>query len=123
MVTRAKICQKLFNIRLIPVIREFPKPYSSSEDSGITKRSHFLLTIAEDTRKTAKECPFAAQRPSRPQTDLSNKAYSPADAMRDAVWRKKTAAKLKSLLGCFSNSGTCPRSSLDGVRGPGLTLW
>ncbi len=27
-----------------------------------------------------------------------NKAYSLADAMRDAVWRKKTAAKLKTLM-------------------------
>ena len=43
--------------------------------------------------------------------------------MRDAVWRKKTAAELKSLLGRFSNSGTCPRFSLDGVRRPELTVW
>ncbi len=28
----------------------------------------------------------------------ANKAYSLADAMRDAVWRKNTAAKLKSLM-------------------------
>ncbi len=28
----------------------------------------------------------------------ANKAYSLADAMRDAVWRKRTAAKLKSLM-------------------------
>jgi hypothetical protein len=28
----------------------------------------------------------------------ANKAYSLADAMRDAVWRKKTAARLKSLM-------------------------
>ncbi len=28
----------------------------------------------------------------------ANKAYSLADAMRDAVWRKKTAARLKDLM-------------------------
>ena len=27
----------------------------------------------------------------------ANKAYTLADAMRDAIWRKKTAAKLKTL--------------------------
>ncbi len=93
----------------------FGRPDRSADSRGIISSSLFPCRT--------KECPFAAQRPSRPQTDLSNKAYSLADAMRDAVWRKKTTAKLKSLLGRFSNSGACPRSSLDGVRGPGLTLW
>ncbi len=37
-----------------------------------------------------------------------NKAYSLADAMRDAVWRKKTAARLKTLMSarytCFDDA-------------------
>ncbi len=39
--------------------------------------------------------------------------------MRDAVWRKKTAAKLKSLLGRFSNSALAPDPPLMvcGARG------
>ena len=35
----------------------------------------------------------------------ANKAYTLADAMRDAIWRKKTAAKLKTLLSVRS---ICP---------------
>ncbi len=39
-----------------------------------------------------------------------NKAYSLADAMRDAVWRKKTAAKLKTLM---TARNTCPEAEED----------
>ncbi len=45
----------------------------------------------------------------------ANKAYSLADAMRDAVWRKKTAARLKSLLStqraCAGGAGDTGRSA------------
>ncbi len=40
----------------------------------------------------------------------ANKAYSLADAMRDAVWRKKTAAKLKTLM---TARNTCPEVEAD----------
>ena len=45
-----------------------------------------LLGIAKQTYRT------------QSSAGTVNKAYSLADAMRDAVWRKKTAAKLKILL-------------------------
>ncbi len=45
----------------------------------------------------------------------ANKAYSLADAMRDAVWRKNTAAKLKSLMStqraCAEGAGGTSRSA------------
>ncbi len=45
-----------------------------------------LLGIAKQTYRT------------QSSAGTVNKAYSLADAMRDAVWRKKTAAKLKTLM-------------------------
>ncbi len=49
-----------------------------------------------------------------------NKAYSLADAMRDAVWRKKTAAKLKTLM---SARYTCPNDASDsGKSKPSIGL-
>ena len=43
----------------------------------------------------------------------ANQAYSLADAMRDAVWRKTTAAKLKSLL---STQRACAGAAADTSR-------
>ena len=43
----------------------------------------------------------------------ANKAYSLTDAMRDAVWRKNTAAKLKSLM---STQRTCAEGAGDTSR-------
>ncbi len=40
----------------------------------------------------------------------ANKTYSLADAMRDAVWRKKTAAKLKTLM---TARNTCPEAEAN----------
>jgi hypothetical protein len=40
---------------------------------------------------------YRAQKPRQGQAGAVKKPYSLADAMRDAMWRKKTAAKLKSL--------------------------
>ncbi len=49
-----------------------------------------------------------------------NKAYSLADAMRDAVWRKKTAARLKTLM---SARFTCPNDGSDwGKSKPSIGL-
>ncbi len=44
----------------------------------------------------------------------ANKAYSLADAMRDALWRKRTAAKLKSLM---STQRACAGAAGDTSRG------
>ncbi len=44
----------------------------------------------------------------------ANQAYSLADAMRDAVWRKRTAAKLKSLM---STQRACAGGAGDTSRG------
>jgi len=44
----------------------------------------------------------------------ANKAYSLADAMRDAVWRKKTAAMLESLT---TTQSACARGAGDTSRG------
>ncbi len=44
----------------------------------------------------------------------ANKAYSLADAMRDAVWRKKTAAMLESLT---TTQSACAKGAGDTSRG------
>ena len=50
----------------------------------------------------------------------ANKAYSLADAMRDAVWRKKTAARLKTLM---TARNTCPEAEADsGASKPSIGL-
>ena len=54
---------------------------------------------------------------SRPGT--ANQAYSLADAMRDAVWRKKTAAKLKTLM---TARNTCTEVEDSGVSKPSIGL-
>ena len=46
--------------------------------------------------------------------DTTKKAYSLADAMRDAVWRKKTSAMLKSLM---STQRSCAEGADDTSRG------
>ncbi len=50
----------------------------------------------------------------------ANKTYSLADAMRDAVWRKKTAAKLKTLM---TARNACPEAEEDsGASKPSIGL-
>ena len=50
----------------------------------------------------------------------ANKAYSLADAMRDAVWRKTTAAKLRALM---TARNTCPEAEEDsGAAKPSIGL-
>ena len=44
----------------------------------------------------------------------ANKAYSLADAMRDAVWRKKTAAMIESLT---TTQSACAKGAGDTSRG------
>ncbi len=67
-----------------------------------------LLGIATQTYRT------------QASSGTANKAYSLADAMRDAVWRKKTAAKLKSLMStqraCAGGAdGTTPSIGLGAI--------
>ncbi len=50
----------------------------------------------------------------------ANKAYTLADAMRDAIWRKKTAAKLKTLM---TARNTCLEDASDsGQSKPSIGL-
>ncbi len=55
---------------------------------------------------------------SQSSAGTANKAYSLADAMRDAVWRKKTAAKLKTLM---TARNTCPEAD-SGASKPSIGL-
>ncbi len=67
-----------------------------------------LLGIASQTYRT------------QASAGTANKAYSLADAMRDAVWRKNTAAKLKSLM---STQRACAEGAGDtGRRAPSIGL-
>ncbi len=59
-----------------------------------------------------------AQRSQRGGQD--NPAYSRADAMRDAIWRKETAARLKSLT---TAQNTCAEGTGDTAkRAPSIGL-
>ena len=69
----------------IPKNDRFLKAYSADQAAKGTSAPG-LLGIATQAYRT------------QASAGTANKAYSLADAMRDAVWRKKTAAKLKSLM-------------------------
>ncbi len=69
----------------IPKNDRFLKAYSADQ-AAKGSAAPGLLGIASQTYRT------------QASAGTANKAYSLADAMRDAVWRKKTAAKLKSLM-------------------------
>ncbi len=88
--------------------------------AGVARADHFLThpaaapLLAEAAPQAAKATARAAKNSANAAPGLlgiatqayrtqswagtANKAYSLADAMRDAVWRKKTAAKLKTLM-------------------------
>ncbi len=68
----------------IPKGDRFLKAYSADQAPGASTAPG-LLGIATQAYRT------------QASAGTANKAYSLADAMRDAVWRKKTAAKLKSM--------------------------
>ncbi len=71
--------------RNIPKNDWFLRAYSADKAAGASSAPG-LLGIATQAYRT------------QASAGTANKAYSLADAMRDAVWRKKTAAKLKSLM-------------------------
>ncbi len=71
--------------RNIPKNDRFLKAYSADQ-AAKGSAAPGLLGIASQTYRT------------QASAGTANKAYSLADAMRDAVWRKNTAAKLKSLM-------------------------
>jgi len=73
--------------RNIPKNDRFLKSYSADKAVRSTGTAvPGLLDIATETYRT------------QGAAGTANQAYSLADAMRDAVWRKTTAAKLKSLM-------------------------
>ncbi len=70
---------------------------------NIPKGDRFLKAYAADRAPGASAAPGLlgiASQAYRTQAaaGTANRAYSLADAMRDAVWRKKTAARLKNLM-------------------------
>ena len=71
--------------RNIPRGDRFLKAYSVDQAPGASAAPG-LLGIASQAYRT------------QASAGTANKAYSLADAMRDAVWRKKTAARLKNLM-------------------------
>ncbi len=88
--------------RNIPKNDRFLKAYSADKAAKGTSAPG-LLGIATQAYRT------------QASAGTANKAYSLADAMRDAVWRKNTAAKLKSLMStqraCAGGAGdTSPRA-------------
>ncbi len=99
----AREAKKLFEKGKEIKIKRDAKVYLTP--SNIPKNDRFLK--AYDVDKAAKNNANAApgllgiaKQTYRTQSSAGtvNKAYSLADAMRDAVWRKKTAAKLKTLM-------------------------
>ncbi len=101
--TAAREAKKLFEKgKEIKVRRD---AYVYLTPSNIPKNDRFLK--AYDVNKAAKNDANAApgllgiaRQTYRTQSSAgtANKGYSLANAMRDAVWRKRTAAKLKTLL-------------------------
>ncbi len=92
---------------------------------NIPKNDRFLKAYAVDQAAKEGSAPgllgIAAQA-YRIQASAStaNKAYSLADAMRDAVWRKNTAAKLKSMM---STQRACAEEANDtGRSAPSIGL-
>ncbi len=87
--------------RNIPKNDRFLKAYSADRAAGGSSAPG-LLGIATQAYRT------------QASAGTANKAYSLADAMRDAVWRKNTAAKLKSLM---STQRACAEGADDTSRG------
>ncbi len=88
----------------IPKNDRFLKAYSADQ-AAKGSSAPGLLGIASQTYRT------------QASAGTVNKAYSLADAMRDAVWRKNTAAKLKSLMStqracAGGTAGTAPSIGL-----------
>ncbi len=92
---------------------------------NIPKNDRFLKAYSADKAAKGSSAPGLlgiATQAYRTQSSAGtvNKAYSLADAMRDAVWRKKTAAKLKSLMStqraCAGGAdGTAPSIGLGAI--------
>ncbi len=92
---------------------------------NIPKNDRFLKAYSADRAAKGSAVPGLlgiATQAYRTQASAgtANKAYSLADAMRDAVWRKKTAAKLKSLMStqraCAGGAdGTAPSIGLGAI--------
>ncbi len=95
--------------RNIPKNDRFLKAYDADKAAeNNANAAPGLLGIASQTYRT------------QSSAGTVNKAYSLADAMRDAVWRKKTAAKLKTLM---SARYTCPNDGSDsGKSKPSIGL-
>ncbi len=91
----------------IPKNDRFLKAYSADQAAGESSAPG-LLGIATQAYRT------------QASAGTADKAYSLADAMRDAVWRKKTAAKLKNLM---STQRACAEGA-DGTsrRAPSIGL-
>lgn len=89
--------------RNIPKNDRLLKAYSTDEAvSGNGTAAPGLFGIASQAYRT------------QVAADTASQAYSLADAMRDAVWRKRTAAKLKSLM---STQRACAAGAGDTGRG------
>ncbi len=89
---------------------------------NIPKNDRFLEAYSADKAAEGISAPgllgIAAQAyRTQGAAGTANKAYSMADAMRDAVWRKKTAAKLESLM---STQRACAERAGDTSRGAPL---
>ncbi len=85
---------------------------------NIPKNDRFLKAYSVDKAATGSSAPgllgIAIQTyRTQASAGTANKAYSLADAMRDAVWRKNTAAKLESLM---STQRACARRPDDTRR-------
>ncbi len=86
---------------------------------NIPENDRFLKAYSVDKAATGTSTPGLlgiASQAYRGQAaaGTANKTYSLADAMRDAVWRKKTAAMLKSMM---STQRACAEGAGDTSRG------
>ncbi len=86
---------------------------------NIPKNDRFLKAYSVDKAATGTATPGLlgiASQAYRGQAaaGTANRAYSLADAMRDAVWRKKTAAMLESMM---STQRACAGGAGDTSRG------
>ncbi len=89
---------------------------------NIPKNDRFLKAYSFDTAVKGTSTPgllgIAAQAyRSQGAAGTANRSYTLADVMRDAVWRKQTAAKLESLM---STQRACAERAGDTSRGAPL---
>jgi hypothetical protein len=103
----------------IPANDSLLEAYSADRPDGVR-----VLTSAGQATAVPGLLGIAAQAQRSQRSSKGDPAYSLADAMRDAIWRKKTAARLKSLTTARNDCAANTAANADGAtkRAPSIGL-